>query len=316
MKSMAADGDSFFSAFSPAEQQEGFIQYYFVVSQDDPEVGSVETRFPPDGERHPYSYSVMDAAKLHAALSRDLFKRTAHTPVAGVKEGGDCLLTVTVKDAAPGTYVTVVCARTSDPGKEAIRIDAVRKGGVFTALIPGEEIERGVNAYYCLVGEKRDFGASVEITLPEKAPAGMYQFSVIHGKASLYDRIHFTQLKNVRPGKPLPVDIRIDDLPDDAAVTLKYRAETGPKNYATLEMKRKEDRFTAEIPAAALVPGKTVFYLFQLTVDKVIYPLPKDNLPAFSFTVGEKSKEDDKSREDKLKDDKPGDDKPEEDRSH
>jgi hypothetical protein len=232
---MTRKRNNFTGVISADEQQSGYTQYYFVVKEEDSDVGAISAEFPENGRQNPIQFTVLDKNIVKARLESDLRSRISHTPVASAAEGEDLTLYINVADIKSGTQVYFYNRK---PGERSYRQTRLPGNGPqFTMVIPAQDIRAGYSQYYFEVKEPHGYFGYIEVTVA--SPGSPYEFAIRKPKETApeggggYDTIFGKTVRSeknmlegrifqLKPGiKKLPRDMQKDQEPFIVVYTRK-----------------------------------------------------------------------------------------------
>lgn len=159
---MVREGELFEGVISARAQREGYTQYYFEVTETDPEVGTVTVQFPEEGRERPIEFTVLD-------LKQAVLAGIDFSPLPDVEPGDTVEARAVLRDAPEGTRL-FLRYRPTGGELEYRSIEMHREGSRHTALIPQEALEEGTRIdYYLLISA----GGS-EFTYPDERVIPLY----------------------------------------------------------------------------------------------------------------------------------------------
>lgn len=286
-RNMTKTGKTFSGTVSVDEQQNGFTQYYFIVMEEDGEVGNISAEFPENGRRHPIQYTVLDKDVARARLEADLKGRISHRPVSFAAEGEDLSLTITVEKVKGGTQVYFYHRK---PGESSYRRTGLPGiGPQYTIVVPKQDIRAGYSQYYFEVREPHGYFGFIEAT--QATPASPYEFEIGRMKDTVLDGIEFTPLPDTVYGVPVEVSIKLNNNPPGTGVRLKQRQAGDTLEYRSVEMKQDGKEYTAVLSPAQLREGTRVDYYFSIVVDQEEFTYPDESIIPLYFSVLQKPAE-------------------------
>jgi hypothetical protein len=286
--SMIRDGKFFRGTIPPDYQQNGYTQYYFVVTEKDEEVGTVSVQFPENGKVNPIRYTVLDKNTVRAGLESDLRARITHVPVTSAADGKDLALAVSVANMKEGTQVFFHHRK---PGENSYRQSALTgEGGRFVMVVPKQDVHAGYSQYYFEVREPHRYFGYIEADVPSAQKP--YEFEITKLKNVILDGIDFTPLPDVEYGDPVEARIRLNNDPEGTRLSLRYRAADGGLDYSTVAMKRSETEYSAVLPPSVLQKGTRIDYYFAIAADQDEFTYPDERIIPLYFTVKQRVVED------------------------
>jgi hypothetical protein len=278
---MTRKGNVFTGAISADEQQSGYTQYYFVVTEDVSDVGKVKAEFPENGRKSPIQYTVLDKNVVKAGLEADLKARISHRPVTSAVEGEDLELTITVADVRSGTEVYFYHRK---PGESSYRRTRLQGNGPrYTMVVPKQDISAGYSQYYFEVKQPHDYFGYIEVTIA--TPASPYEFEISKLKDVILDGIDFTPISDAEYGVPVEAKITLNNNPSGTRVYLKYRLADDSLEYLSVEMKRDGKEYTAVLSPALLQESLRVDYYISIIVDQDEFTYPDESIIPLYFHI-------------------------------
>jgi hypothetical protein len=285
---MTGEGDIFTGAISIDEQQKGYTQYYFVVTETDSEVGTVSAEFPENGPHSPLQYTVLDINEVKTRLESELRARISHRPVTSAAEGTDLTLTINVTNAKSGTLVYFYHRK---PGEISYRQTKLSgKGPQYTMVMPKQDIRSGYSQYYFEVKEPHSYFGYVVATIA--APNAPYQFEISKLMDAILDGIDFTPLSDVAYGVPVEAKITLNNNPAGTRVYLRYRLADDTLDYLSVEMKQDGNMYTAVLSPALLQENRRVDYYISIIADQDEFTYPDERIIPLYFYVKQQLVED------------------------
>jgi hypothetical protein len=285
---MTKDGSLFEGVLSVNDQQEGYTQYYFMVTETDKDVGMISVEYPTNGSRIPFQYTVLDKNVVKAGLEADLMARITHRPVTTAAEGEDLKLTVNVKNSKSGTLV-FFCHR--KPGESSYRqTELPGNGPQFTMTVPKQDIRSGYSQYYFMVKEPHNYFGYIEATLPPHSE--YYEFEIRKLKDAILDGIDFTPLSDAEYGTPVEAKIILNNSPEGTRVYLKYRRADDTLDYTSVEMKQKGTEYSAVLSPEVLGESTRVDYYISIVAGQDEFTYPDESIIPLYFYVKKQIVED------------------------
>jgi hypothetical protein len=285
---MTREGDIFTGVISIDEQQKGYTQYYFVVTETDSEVGTVSAEFPENGPQSPIQYTVLDIDEVRTRLESELRARISHRPVTSAAEGADLGLTINVTNVKSGTLVYFYHRK---PGESSYRQTKLSgKGPQFTMVIPKQDIRSGYSQYYFEVKEPHSYFGHIVATAG--TPNAPYQFEISKLKDAILDGIDFTPLSDAEYGVPVEAKITLNNNPAGTRVYLRYRLADDTLDYVSVEMKQDGNVYTAVLSPALLQENRRVDYYISITADQDELTYPDERIIPLYFYIKQQLVED------------------------
>jgi hypothetical protein len=286
--SMTSDRNVFEGVVTPDDQQNGYTQYYFVVTETDEDVGMVSTQVPENGQKSPIQYTVLDKNVVKARLESDLRARISHIPVTSAADGRDLALTVDVKNMKPGAQVYFYHRK---PGESSYRQTRLPGNGPhFTMVVPRQDVHAGYSQYYFEVKEPHKYFGYIEATMP--AQAAPFEFQIAKLKDAILNGIDFTPLPDAEHRAPIEVKIKLNNNPEGTKVLIRYRMADDALDYLSAEMKKSGNEYSAVLPPAILQEGKRIDYFFSIVADQDEFTYPDQRIIPLYFKVKKQIVED------------------------
>jgi hypothetical protein len=281
---MTNDGNVFDAAISIDDQQNGYNQYYFVVTEKDEDIGSVSVLVPENGPKSPMQFVVLDKNVVKARLESDLRARISHTPVTSAADGKDLTLAVNVKNMKAGTLVYFYHRK---PGESSYRqTKLLGSGPQFTMVVPKQDVHSGYSQYYFEAREPHKYFGYIEATLPSQTVP--YEFQIAKLKDAVLSGIDFTPLSDSEYSAPVEVKIKLNNNPEGTRVFLRYRTADDALDYVSAEMKRNGNMYSAVIPQALLQESMRIDYHFSIIADQDEFTYPDQRIIPLYFKVRKK----------------------------
>jgi hypothetical protein len=280
---MTREGEAFTGAISIDEQQRGYTQYYFVVSETDSEVGTISATYPENGPQSPIQYTVLDINELKTRLEAELRARVTHRPVATASEGSDLELSVNVAEVKAGTEVYFYHRK---PGETSYRQTRLQGSGPqYVMVLPKQDIRSGYSQYFFEVKEPHSYFGYIEATAG--TPTAPYEFEISKLKNAILDGIDFIPLSDVEYGVPVIAAITLNNNPEGTRVNLRYRLADDTLDYLSVEMGQSENVYTATLSPALLQKSGRVDYYFSIRTGQDEFTYPDESIIPLYFSVKE-----------------------------
>ncbi|MFW6181714.1 MAG: hypothetical protein ACOC8N_08200, partial [Spirochaetota bacterium] len=93
---MVREGDVFEGIITARDQRDGYTQYYFEVTEKDPDVGAVTVQYPENGRKSPIVFTVLD-------LKKAVLENIDFPPLPDVEPGEPVEARAVLRDAPEGT---------------------------------------------------------------------------------------------------------------------------------------------------------------------------------------------------------------------
>jgi hypothetical protein len=285
---MTKDGNIFIGAISIEDQQNGYTQYYFVVTETDSDVGTISAEFPLNGAYNPIQYTVLDINVVKTRLESALQARISHRPVTSAAEGEDLNLIINVTNIISGTLVYFYHRK---PGESSYRQTKLSgHGPQFTMVMPKQDIHAGYSQYYFEVKEPHDYFDYIEATIA--TPTAPYEFEIRKLKDAILDGIDFTPLSDVEYGVPVEVKITLNNNPVGTRVYLRYRLADDTLDYFSVEMKQEGTEYTAVLSPKLLQESKRIDYYISIITDQDEFTYPDESIIPLYFYIKQQLVED------------------------
>jgi hypothetical protein len=267
---MTKDRNIFNGVISIDEQQNGYTQYYFRVTEMDSDVGIISVVYPRDGHNRPIQYTVLDKNIVKNNLETDLRARISHRPVTSAVDGEDLKLYVKIANIKEGTQVFFYHRKPGESSYRRTRLSGY--GPEFTMIIPKQDIHAGYSQYYIEAREPHDYFGFIVATLA--APKTPYEFEISKLKDAILDGIDFVPLPDVEYGTPVEAKIVLNNNPEGTRLYLKYRLSGDTLDYFSIEMQQTGTEYSAVLSQALLQEGKRIdYYIFIISgQDEFTYP--------------------------------------------
>jgi len=183
-----------------------------------------------------------------------------HSPILTTQVAGTAvMIQATVTDADSGVEgVTLYYRATGTTMFQSLAM--VGAGSTFTAMIPGAAVVQPGVDYYL---EARDLANPPNrATNPAMAPTNVHGFSVMVADTAAPVITHTPISSGQLAGSPVPVVATIVDTGSGVGVaSLHYRTQGAGAFQTRTMMAMAANQFTADIPAAAIVPGTIEYYV-------------------------------------------------------
>jgi len=285
---MSREGDVFTGVISISEQQRGYTQYYFVVTETDSEVGNISAVFPEHGQQSPIQYTVLDINELKAKLEAELRARVTHRPVVSAAEGSDLELSINVVEAESGTEVSFYHRKPGESSYRQTRLSG--RGPEYVMVLPAQDIRSGYSQYFFLVKEPHSYFGYIEATTgTAEAP---HEFEISKLKDAILDGIDFTPLSDVEFGSPVAAAITLNNNPEGTGVSLRYRLADDTLDYLSVEMGSVENVYTATLSPALLKKSGRIDYYFTISSGQDEFTYPDERIIPLYFYVKQQLVED------------------------
>jgi len=271
----------FTGAISIDEQQKGYTQYYFVVTEADSEVGTISAEFPENGRHSPIQYTVLDKNLVKTRLESDLKARISHRPVTSAAEGEDLNLTINVTNIKSGTQVYFYHRKPGESSYRRTRLPG--NGPQYTMVMPKQDIRAGYSQYYFEVKQPHNYFGYIEATIA--TPAAPYEFEISKLKDAILDGIDFTPLSDAEYGVPVDAKITLNNNPAGTRVYLKYRLADDTLDYLSVEMKQDGTGYAAVLSPALLQESKRIDYYISIIADQDTFTYPDESIIPFYFYI-------------------------------
>ena len=285
---MTREGDIFTGAISIDEQQKGYTQYYFVVTETDSEVGTVSVAFPENGQHSPIQYTVLDIHDVKTRLESELQARISHRPVTSAAEGTDLSLAINVTNVKSGTLVYFYHRKPGESSYRQTRLSG--KGPQYTMVMPKQDIRSGYSQYYFEVKEPHSYFGYIVATVG--TPNAPYQFEISKLKDAILDGIDFTPLSDAEYGVPVEAKITLNNNPAGTRVYLRYRLADDTLDYVSVEMKQDENVYTTVLSPALLQESRRIDYYISIIADQDEFTYPDERIIPLYFYIKQQLVED------------------------
>ena len=285
---MTREGDIFTGAISIDEQQKGYTQYYFVVTETDSEVGTVSVAFPENGQHSPIQYTVLDIHDVKTRLESELQARISHRPVTSAAEGTDLSLAINVTNVKSGTLVYFYHRKPGESSYRQTRLSG--KGPQYTMVMPKQDIRSGYSQYYFEVKEPHSYFGYIMATVG--TPNAPYQFEISKLKDAILDGIDFTPLSDAEYGVPVEAKITLNNNPAGTRVYLRYRLADDTLDYVSVEMKQDENVYTTVLSPALLQESRRIDYYISIIADQDEFTYPDERIIPLYFYIKQQLVED------------------------
>jgi len=286
---MTKDEDIFTGAISIDEQQNGYTQYYFMVTEADNDLGMISAEYPENGPKSPIQYTVLDKNVVKTRLESDLLARISHRPVTSAAEGEDLKLTINVTNIKSGTLVYFYHRK---PGESSYRQTKLSGNGPqFTMVMPKQDIRAGYSQYYFEVKEPHNYFGYIEATIATSTAP--YEFEISKLKDAILDGVDFTPLSDAEYGTPVEAKITLNNNPEGTRVYLRYRLSDDTLDYLSVEMKQKnETEYVAVLSPAILQESKRIDYYISIIADEDEFTYPDESIIPLYFYIKQQLVED------------------------
>ena len=265
------------------QQQKGVREYYFQISEPDPDLGTVSVQLPPEGAQNPYRFTMMDRNEVMAMLQAELQGRISHRPVTNAAEGEDLQLTVEIKNPVRGTVVDFYQRKSGDRGYQKTRIAG--SGTKFTMIMPKADIRAGFNQYFFEVQEPNPYFNFLTANLGTASTP--YEFEITRLKDAVLEGIDFTPLSDVEYGEPVEARITLNNNPRGTRVFFLYRLSDDTIDYLTVQMNQEENDYTAQLSPALLKESGRIDYYMRIELPEDNFTYPDEKILPLYFTVKE-----------------------------
>jgi hypothetical protein len=284
--SMSRSNETFNSSISIEDQQNGYTQYYFTVTEVVDEIGELAIDYPKDGLSKPFTYKVLDINEVQKKLEDSLRSRFKHTPVTQAAEGQALDIVSTVENMVDGTEVYLYHRKSGESSFRSTK--AKLSGNTFTATISKQDIRNGYNQYYLEAREPHHYFNVIKATNPKDGASSPYTFEIATLRDSIYSGIEFTNLPDVNYGDPVKVNIKFNYIVSGMDVYLKYRV-SGETQYSSLQMIKSGSTYSTQISQSLLQEGNRIDYYFMITIDSenISFTYPNEDIIPLSFVVNE-----------------------------
>ena len=286
---MTKEGNIFSGAISIDEQQNGYTQYYFVMTEPDDDLGMVSAEYPENGPKSPIQYTVLDKNVVQTRLESDLLARISHRPVTSAAEGEDLKLTINVANFKSGTLVNFYHRKPGESSYRQTRLSG--SGPQFTMVMPKQDIRSGYSQYYFEVKEPHSYFGYIEAT--SGSSTAPYEFEIRKLKDAVLDGVDFTPLSDTEYGAPVEAKITLNNNPEGTRVFLRYRVAGDTLDYLSVEMKQiNETVYAAVLSPALLQEGRRVDYYISIIAGQDEFSYPDERIIPLYFSVKQKLVED------------------------
>ncbi len=285
---MTKDKNIFKGVIPIDDQQNGYTQYYFVVTEIDNDVGTVSAEFPRNGRNRPIQYTVLDKNVIKNNLESDLQARLSHWPVTSAAEGEDLALTMEVTNIKSGTLVYFYHRKPGESSYRQTRLSG--NGPQFTLAIPKQDIHAGYSQYYFEVKEPHNyFGFIVATIATSNAP---YEFEISKLKDVILDGIDFTPLPDAEYGAPIEAKITLNNNPEGTSLYFRIRLADDTLEYFSIKMKQNGKEYSAVLSQALLQEGKRIDYYISIIAGQDEFTYPDESIIPLYFYIKQQLLED------------------------
>jgi hypothetical protein len=278
---MTNEGNVFEGAISINDQQNGFTQYYFSVTETDDDVGTVSALVPENGQNSPIKYTVSDKNTVKAGLESDLRARIFHTPVTSAADGKDLTLSIEVKNMKPGALVYFYHRK---PGESSYRQTKLTGNGPqYVMVVPKQDVHAGYSQYFFEVKEPHKYFGFIEATIPTSTAP--FEFKITKLKDAVVNGIDFTPLPDAEYRDPVEAKIKLNNNPEGTRVFIRYRLADDTLDYLSAEMKKNQTEYSAVLSPAILQEGKRIDYYFFISADQDEFTYPDERIIPLFFKI-------------------------------
>jgi hypothetical protein len=270
------------------DQQNGYTQYYFVVTEPDEDLGTVSAAVPENGQSSPVLYTVLDRNVVKARLESDLRARISHVPVASAAEGRDLPIAFEVKNMKSGTLAYFYHRKPGETSYRQTRLPG--SGPQFTMIVPKPDIHAGYSQYYFEVREPHKYFGYIEATMP--ASTAPFEFQIAKLKDAVLNGVDFTPMSDAEYRAPVEAKIKLNNNPEGTRVFVRYRATDDTPDYLSAEMKRTGNEYSAVLSPAILQEEKRIDYYFAIVVEQDEFTYPDQRVIPLYFKVRKRVVED------------------------
>jgi hypothetical protein len=285
---MTKDRNKFKGKIPIDDQQKGYTQYYFVVTEIDNDVGTVSAVFPRNGRKRPIQYIVLDIHVVKNRLESNLQARLSHRPVTSAAEGEDLALTMEVTNIKTGTQVYFYHRKPGEGSYRQTRLSG--NGPQFTMVMPKQDIHAGYSQYYFEVKEPHNYFGYIDATIATSNSP--YEFEISKLKDVILDGIDFTPLSDAEYGDPVEAKITLNNNPEGTSLYFKYRLADDTLEYFSMKMKQNGKEYSAVLSPALLQEGKRIDYYISIIAGQDGFSYPDEKIIPLYFYIKQQLLED------------------------
>ena len=261
---------TFTAVISESEIQAGYNTYYFIVTEDNVDVGELKVFINGRDSANPFQFTILSLAELKEVIMGELYTSISHKIPQDVYATRDLEIILSVKYGS-NTFI-------HEFSKNSVSIEIMYKSPTsgfkrsvmsgsknqFIYTISSTELKSGYNAYYFKITDDIEDIGPVIVEYPASRDLFSYNILTIEEirelKArSLYQRITHKPITEVDGVSDLFINLRVEGANTYTTAVLFFKRPT-MKRYKSINMTKKRNVFTGEISIEEQQSGYTQYY--------------------------------------------------------
>jgi|GEM_PF-2298685 len=259
---MSAGEGQFTYTIPSADLEAGYNSYYFNVSDEMEDIGTVSVDFPAGEEL--FSYNILTIAEIQAMKKQALTRELSHTPVTEVTGISDVDLTI---QTGKGVNNPSGILNFREPGGKGYkRATMTRSGSALTGVITAAQLQKGIREYYFTVTVPDQDLGSVTVELPAQGAGNPYTFTmmdrnVVKGmlESELQGRISHRPVTTAAEGENLSLTVDIKNPVSGTTVDF-FQRKPGDSGYRRTRIDGSGSKYTMVMPKKDIREGYSQYY--------------------------------------------------------
>jgi hypothetical protein len=259
---MLRSGNSFTYTVAASDLQQGYNTYYFEISDDMEDIGTVSVQYPGSGET--FAYNILSIEQIRALKARALYERIVHRPVIEAEGISDLPIKLNVRDAKAYTGAVLYFKRPATNEYKSIQM--VKEGDAFTGSISIDEQQRGYTQYYFVVAETDSEVGTVSVTYPENGARNPIQYTVLdinelktRLEEELRARVTHRPVVSAAEGSDLELSINIAEVKSGTEVYF-YHRKPGERSYRQTRLAGSGPQYVMVLPEQDIRSGYSQYF--------------------------------------------------------
>jgi len=271
---------TFNAVISESEIQAGYNTYYFIVTEDNADVGELKVFVNGRDSVNPFRFSILSLSELKEVILQELYKSVSHKIPQDVYATRD-LEALLFVEYSLNTFI-------HEFSNNAVSVEIMYKSPTsgfkrgfmsgyknqFTYIISSGELKSGYNAYYFKVTDYIEDIGPVTVEYPASGDLFSYKIVTVEEirkrkERSLSQRIAHTPIIEVDGVSDLLINLRVEDASSNTTAVLFLKRPT-MKRYKSINMIGKGNVFTGAISIDEQQNDYTQYYFIVTEVDSEV----------------------------------------------
>jgi hypothetical protein len=259
---MSGARDQFSYIVPSMELEAGYNAYYFKVTDEIEDIGSVTVEYPASGSL--FFYDILSVEEIRTIKTNALYQRVSHTPVTTADGITTLYIDLTVKNAGAHTAATLYFKKPKTINYKSANM--TREGNTFRGAISIDDQQNGYTRYYFMVTEADEDVGTVSAVFPENGRSRPIQYTVLDKnvikarlQSELLARLTHRPVTSVAEGEDLKLTINVANMKSGTLVYF-YHRKPGESSYRQTQLSGKGPQFTMVVPKQDIRAGYSQYY--------------------------------------------------------